>query len=41
VGWLMETGVEYNQQRLHGKAYFAELMANLVEVPESVRQLLR
>ena len=40
-GLLMETGVEYNQQRLHGKAYFAELMANLVEVPESVRQLLR
>jgi len=40
-GLLMETGVEYNQQRLHGKAYFAELMKNLVEVPESVRQLLR
>src|SRR5258707_14226294 len=40
-GLLMETGVEYNQQRLHGKAYFAELMKNLEEVPESVRQLLR
>lgn len=40
-GLLMETGVEYNQQRLHGKAYFAKLMENLVEVPESVRQLLR
>jgi transposase len=40
-GLLMETGMEYNQQRLHGKGYFAELMKNLVEVPESVRQLLR
>src|SRR5580692_10177300 len=40
-GLLMETGVEYNQKRLHGKSYFAELMKNLVEVPESVRQLLQ
>ena len=40
-GLLMETGVEYNQQRLHGKGYCAELMKNLVEVPDSVRQLLR
>lgn len=40
-GLLMETGVEYNQQRLHGKGYFAELMKSLVEVPESVQQLLR
>jgi transposase len=40
-GLLMETGVEYNKERLHGKGYFADLMKNLVEVPESVRQLLQ
>src|SRR5260370_26957352 len=33
-GLLMETGVEYNQRRLHGKAYFATLMENLKQVPE-------
>jgi transposase len=37
----METGVEYNQQRLHGKGYFQELMDNLQEVPGSVKHLLR
>jgi len=40
-GLLMETGVEYNQQRLHGKRYFAELMETLAEVPETVKHLLR
>lgn len=40
-GWLMETGAEYNQQRLHGEKYFAELLGKLEEVPESVKQLLR
>lgn len=40
-GLLMETGVEYNQQRLHGKGYFQELMENLREVPGSVKHLLR
>jgi transposase len=40
-GLLMETGVEYNQQRLHGKRYFKELMEDLREVPDSVKQLLR
>jgi transposase len=40
-GLLMETGVEYSKQRLHGKRYFGELMENLVEVPDSVKSLLR
>jgi len=40
-GLLMESGVEYNQQRLHGQKYFAELMENLEEVPESVKELLK
>src|SRR5256885_7592593 len=33
--------MEYIQQRLQRKRYLAELMQSLVEVPESVRQLLR
>jgi len=40
-GLLMETGVEYNKQRLHGEKYFGELLENLEEAPESVKQLLR
>jgi transposase len=40
-GLLMETGVEYNKERLHGKKYFKELTDNLREVPDSVKQLLR
>jgi transposase len=40
-GLLMETGAEYNKRHLHGKKYFAELLDNLEEVPESVKDLLR
>ncbi len=39
-GLLMETGVEYNKRRLHGKEYFSELMNTLEEVPGSVKDLL-
>lgn len=41
AGLLMETGSEYNKQRLHGKAYFEELLGKLEQVPESVRALLK
>jgi transposase len=40
-GMLMEVGAEYNKQQLHGKKYFAELLAALEEVPESVKDLLQ
>ena len=40
-GLLMEVGAEYNKQQLHGKKYFTELMGNLEEVPESVKDLMR
>lgn len=41
AGLLMETGTVYNKSRLHGKAYYGELLSDLEEVPESVMQLLR
>ena len=37
----METGTPYNKQRLHGKAYFGELLGSLQEVPPSVVELLK
>jgi transposase len=41
-GFLMECGVEYNKDKLHGKRYFAQLLGGLdQQTPESVRQLLR
>jgi len=40
-GLLMETGAEYNKQRLHGAEYFSELLDQLQEIPESVKDLLR
>jgi len=40
-GLLMEVGAEYNKQRLHGKKYFPELLDQLEEVPESVKDMLR
>jgi transposase len=40
-GLLMETGVSYNQQRLHKVGYFAELMTSNQEVHESLRPLLK
>jgi transposase len=40
-GLLMEVGAEYSKQRLHGKKYFTELMGELEEVPDSVKDMLR
>jgi transposase len=40
-GLLMESGAEYNKQRLHGKQYFSQLLETMEEVPESVKDLLR
>ena len=40
AGLLMETGSEYNKQRLHGARYFSQLLENLEEVPESVLHML-
>jgi len=39
-GLLMECGVEYNKQKLHGKRYFRNLLGNLEEVPKSVIKML-
>jgi len=41
AGLLIETGTPYNKQRLHGKAYFSDLLGNLQEVPPSVVELLK
>jgi len=41
AGLLMETGTPYNKERLHGKAYFSELLGSLREVPRSVVELLQ
>ena len=40
-GLLMELGVEYVKDKLHGKKYFSELLDGLDEIPNSVRELLR
>lgn len=40
-GLLMEVGAEYAKTRLHGEAYFAQLLERLEEAPESVKDLLR
>ena len=41
AGLLMETGTIYNKERLHGKAYFSELLGSLQDVPHSVVELLK
>ena len=41
AGLLMETGALYVKEKLHGKKYFASLLEELEEVPESVINLLR
>lgn len=41
AGLLMETGTQYNKQRLHGKAYFSELLGSLRRTPPSVVELLK
>src|SRR6202453_1985772 len=40
-GLLMETGVEYNKQRLHKVSYFRELLSANTEVHPSIRPLLK
>jgi hypothetical protein len=40
-GLLMETGVEYNKQRLHKVSYFRELLSANEEVHSSIRPLLK
>jgi transposase len=41
AGLLMESGVVYNKEKLHGRKYFPWLLENLEEVPDSVKDLLR
>lgn len=41
TGILMEVGVQYDSRRIHRQGYFYELLDNLEETPESVRELLR
>jgi len=41
AGLLMETGTPFQKEKLHGKKYFANLLKNLEEVPESVKDLLQ
>jgi transposase len=38
---LMEHGVEYAKEKLHGKRYFADLVGHLEAVPDPVRSLLQ
>ena len=40
-GLLMEVGVQYNKQRLHGEKYFNELLEGLDYVPGTVINLLK
>jgi transposase len=40
-GLLIETGVEYNKQRLHKVSYFRELPSENEEVHPSIRPLLK
>ncbi len=41
TGILMELGVQYDSSRIHRQGYFNELLGNLEETPNSVRDLLR
>src|ERR1700753_2076435 len=41
AGLLMESGVSFTKTKLQGKKYFADLIASLQEVPESVKDLMR
>ena len=38
---LMETGIEYDGRKIHGKKYFSALVDKLHDVPKSVTELLR
>ncbi len=39
-GLLMEVGAQYDSRRLHGRKYFAELLATVEDVPRSVIEML-
>lgn len=41
AGLLMETGTQYNKERLHGQAYFGDLLGSLRQTPPSVVELLK
>jgi transposase len=41
AGLLMECGVDYDKQRLHGRKYFEELLGRLEDVPDSLEPMLR
>ncbi len=40
-GLLMEVGADYSKQRLHGQQYFAQLLEEVEDVPDSVIELLK
>ena len=40
-GLLMEVGATYSKEKLHGRKYFYELVEQLEETPQSVKDLLR
>jgi transposase len=37
----MEVGAEFNKQQWHGQRYFNDLLEQVTDVPESVKDLLR
>ncbi len=39
-GLLMEVGAPYEKRRLHGKAYFQQLLETVDDIPDSVKELL-
>jgi len=41
AGLLMQSGAQYSKQRLHGKAYFHDLMGSLEDLPEFVLDMLK
>ena len=41
AGLLMESGTPFNKEKLHGNKYFSNLLKELEEVPDSVKDLLR
>jgi len=41
AGLLMEVGAVYNKKKLHGSAYFKNLLQTVEDVPDSVMELLK
>ncbi len=39
-GLLMEVGAQYSKEKLHGKGYFSSLLAEAIDIPDSVVDLL-